>query len=295
MSRVNRDYFIDTLKVKKSFSKAVEKYDKFSLLQKMVADRLIESIENVNINAKLILDLGSGTGYASNKLRKKFKNTYLLQQDIAENMLIKAKKKSSIFFSSDRFLCADANKIPLAKHSVDIIFSNLMLQWCNDPNIVFAEVKRILKPGGVFVFTSFGPGTLKELRESWKKVDDVVHVNTFVDMHDLGDILMRLNFVRSVVNMENILFTYKNCKDLMRELKSIGAHNINNGRRKTLTGKNKLNSMIKNYESYRSKSLLPLTYEVIYGIAWQQEESNKKQEGVFEISLEEMTKQLSKQ
>ena len=150
------------------------------------------------------------------------------------------------------------------------------MQWCNNLDAVFREVKYLLKTNGVFLFTSFGPDTLKELRDCWSRIDDYIHVNTFVDMHDIGDALMRNGLTSPILNAEEIVLTYQECKQLMRELKYIGARNINSGRRKTLTGKKRIEKVFEYYETYRVNNKLPVTYEVIYGHAWQP--VNKKNE-----------------
>lgn len=262
------NYQFDTRLVRNAFNEAAKNYDNFALLQQTVADRLIESFEHIKIKPEVILDLGSGTGYGSRHLKTRFNKAKIHELDISVEMLKSSRNKYFRLFNKNRFICADANKIPLSDNSIDLVFSNLMLQWCNDPDAVFSEVARVLKTGGVFLFSSFGPDTLKELRESWRQVDDDVHVNAFTDMHDIGDALIRNGMDAPVLSVEHLVLTYDKCKQLMRELKNIGAHNSNKGRRKTLTGKQRLEKVIMHYESFRQNNKLPATYEVIYGHAW---------------------------
>ena len=271
-----------------AFENAAFQYDKYSILQRTIADRLDESLEQIKINPITILDLGSGTGYGSQILHKRFRNSYIYQIDLSENMLKVSKKKSPAFFSKDHFVCADINKPPFKEKYFDLIFSNLTLQWCDNLDLVFNEVKYLLKDKGVFLFSSFGPDSLKELRECWASVDDYVHINAFVDMHDVADALMRVGLMSPILNMENITLTYNDCRQLMKELKYIGAHNINNGRRKTLTGKKRLEKVFQRYESYRVNGVLPATYEVIYGHAWQSAAIKKEQA----ITLDDFKKQV---
>jgi len=271
-----------------AFENAAFQYDKYSILQRTIADRLDESLEQIKINPITILDLGSGTGYGSKILHKRFRNSYVYQIDLSENMLKVSKKKSPAFFSKDHFVCADINKPPFKEKYFDLIFSNLTLQWCDNLDLVFNEVKYLLKDKGVFLFSSFGPDSLKELRECWASVDDYVHINAFVDMHDVADALMRVGLMSPILNMENITLTYNDCRQLMKELKYIGARNINNGRRKTLTGKKRLEKVFQRYESYRVNGVLPATYEVIYGHAWQSAAIKKEQA----ITLDDFKKQV---
>jgi len=290
----NSDYVIESRRVQKAFNIAANNYDTFSILQRTITDRLLESFDHIKLEPTSILDLGSGTGYGSKILKQRFKKAHIYQIDISGEMLKQSRRQAPLFFSKNHFICANASQIPLPKNHFDLVFSSLMLQWCNDLDAVFAEVKHVLKPGGVFLFTSFGPDSLKELRESWRQVDDQVHVNVFVDMHDIGDSLVRNGLDAPVLSIEHIVLTYDECKQLMRELKNIGAHNINKGRRKTLTGKQRLESVIKHYEIYRQNNKLPATYEVIYGHAWQPEVHKNiiKGANIQTISLEDLKQDL---
>ena len=139
------------------------------------------------------------------------------------------------------------------------------MQWCQNLPKVFKEFKRILAPGGLLLFSSFGPDTLKELRQSWAEVDELAHVNAFADMHDVGDALVQSGFLDPVMDMEMLTVTYKDVKTVMRDLKHIGAHNVMQGRAHTITGKSKLKKMIKAYEQFRVEDLLPVSHEVVYG------------------------------
>jgi malonyl-CoA O-methyltransferase len=165
-------------------------------------------------------------------------------------------------------VCADASALPLRDASVDMVFSNLMLQWCNDPDTVLRECRRVLRPGGLLTFATLGPDTLIELRRAWAAADGHVHVNRFIDMHDLGDALVRSGLAEPVMDVERYTLTYADVRDLMRDLKTIGARNANSGRPRGLTGKGGLARMIAAYEEARCEGRLPATYEVVYGQAW---------------------------
>jgi malonyl-CoA O-methyltransferase len=168
-----------------------------------------------------------------------------------------------------------------------MIFSNLSLQWCNDLGQVLSEFCRVLKPGGLLMFSTFGPDTLKELRESWSKVDQYSHVNAFMDMHDIGDALVRARFANPVMDVERYMLTYPDLDKLMRDLKNIGAHNVMAGRPHGLTGKGRLRRLIAAYEAYRKEGILPASYEIVYGHAWAPETTvqQKAQGGVVKIPL----------
>jgi malonyl-CoA O-methyltransferase len=171
---------------------------------------------------------------------------------------------------SPRFerVCADALRLPFTDSSADIIFSSLMLQWCDDLLIALREVRRVLRPGGLFIFSTFGPDTLSELREAWATADGGVHVNRFVDIHNVGDAAMRAGLSEPVLDIERVQLTYLDVRSLMLDLKAIGAHNVATGRARGLTPPARLRRVESAYELLREDGRLPATYEVVYGAAW---------------------------
>jgi malonyl-CoA O-methyltransferase len=209
----------------------------------------------------VILDLGSGTGRAAPSLAERYPESFITALDLAPAMLRKAAPHASA-------VCADASRLPFAAESLDLVFSNLMLQWCDEPDVVFDEVRRCLKPGGFFVFTTFGPDTLHELRAAWSAADGSSHVHRFIDMHHIGDALVRAGFTEPVMDVERVRLTYADPLALMRDLKAIGAHNVTSGRARGLTGRARFARMTAAYEAWRQDGRLPATYEVIYGAAW---------------------------
>lgn len=246
-------------KVAFAFNKAAKTYDTYAFVQKEVATRLNRKFEVIAPNSTLVLELGAGTGLLSRQLSQRFTNAKLICLDFAHQTLLNN--------PSDAKICADANHLPLANNSVDIVISSLMMQWCPDLKTLFAECHRVLKNNGLILFATFGPDTLKELKKSWSVVDDKPHVNNFKDMHDIGDEMLQNGFQSPVMEMENIILTYQNTTDLLKDLKGIGAQTVEN-RSKSLTGKNKFQLMLQMYESYRKNGKLPATFEVIYGHAW---------------------------
>ena len=249
-------------KIRSTFNDAASNYDDNAFLQSEIANRLAEKLKVISIKPQTIIDLGSGTGLLSNKTAEIFPNANLICVDFAQQSLLKNPQNLKV--------CANAYELPFASNSVDFIVSNLMMQWCPDLKALFNECFRVLKPEGLILFTTFGPDTLKELKRSWSAVDSSAHVNNFIDMHDIGDQMLQSGFQSPIMEMENITLTYEKVLDLMHDLKSIGAQNVDS-RSKALTGKTKFKKMIEMYESYRSDGKLPATYEVIYGHAWKNE------------------------
>jgi malonyl-CoA O-methyltransferase len=245
--------------VRSAFNKASNDYNDHAFLQKEIALRLDEKLNVISSHSTVVLDLGAGTGLLSQQLSKRFPNSKIIALDFAQNSL----KNNQI---ADK-ICADANHLPLADNSVDIIISSLMMQWCPDLKQLFSEIHRVLKNDGLILFSTFGPDTLKELKKSWSVVDNETHVNTFTDMHDIGDKMLGAGFQSPVMEMEKLTLTYQTVIDLLKDLKAIGAQTVGS-RSKALMGKDKFKLMTQMYESYRQDGKLPATYEVIYGHAW---------------------------
>jgi malonyl-CoA O-methyltransferase len=165
-------------------------------------------------------------------------------------------------------VCADVEALPLAASSVEMIWSNLAVQWCNDLPATFVELHRVLKADGMLMFSTLGPDTLKELRQAFKGVDERSHLNRFADMHDIGDMLMQAGFAEPVMDMEYMTLTYEDVRSVLHDLKGIGAQNTTAGRGKGLMGKAAWGRLLENYEKLRRDGRLPATYEVVYGHAW---------------------------
>jgi malonyl-CoA O-methyltransferase len=261
------DFSLDARAVRKSFDTASASYDGAAVLQKEVRARLLDRLDFVTLQPEVVLDLGAGTGHASRALKARYPRAQVIAIDLAPGMLMEARHQLGWRRRFDR-LCADAVRLPLKDQSVDLIVSNLMLQWCTPPDAVLAEIQRVLKPRGLFSFTSFGPDTLHELRSAWAAVDNRPHVHRFVDMHDLGDALMRARLAEPVLDVENFTLTYQSAVALMKELKLIGARNAAQGRGSGLTGRRSLQALQNAYEPFRHQGVLPATYEVVYGQAW---------------------------
>jgi malonyl-CoA O-methyltransferase len=265
---VTDPYQIDGARVRRSFGRAARSYDAAAVLQSRVRAELLERLEVVRLEPAVVLDLGAGTGHGSLALRRRYRGSQVVALDLAPGMLQEAGRRQTLLRRFRR-VCADAAALPIGAARVDLVFSNLMLQWCNDPDIVFRECRRVLKPGGLLTFTTFGPDTLVELRRAWAAADDGhTHVNRFIDMHDLGDALVRSGLAEPVLDVERYTLTYATVRDLMRDLKAIGAHNANAGRPRGLTGKRAFERMTAAYESCRREERLPATYEVVFGQAW---------------------------
>lgn len=256
---------LDIDAIRQSFDRAASSYDQHAVLQREIESRLLERVEFKRREPGVILDLGCGTGSASRSLAMQFKQANVIALDWAPAMLAIVGAGSVGGVSR---LCANMHAIPLAARSVDLVFSSLALQWSYDLPAIFREFRRIMKPDAMLIFTCFGPDTLFELKQAWRAVDDLPHVNDYPDMHDIGDELLAAGFREPVMDAERLTLEYPDVMSLMRELKGIGAHNVASKRLHSLTGKTRLQGMLKAYEQYRRDDRYPASYEVIYGIAF---------------------------
>jgi malonyl-CoA O-methyltransferase len=266
---------IDKASVRRSFDRAAVAYDAAAVLQREIGGRLLERLDYCRLAPKTILDLGCGTGQAIGALMRRYPKARVIALDFAFGMLRLARRRGT-WLNRPRLVCADAEALPLADSCVDLIVSNATLQWCNDLDQTFRDLLRVLRPGGLLMFSSFGPDTLKELRAAWAAADGhrpgqtyaLTHVSPFADMHDVGDALVRARFADPVMDAEHLTLTYPGLRELMRDLKGIGAHNAGSGRHRGLTGPRRLAALEAAYEAHRRDGRLPATYEVVYGHAW---------------------------
>ena len=249
--------------IRKSFNAAAEKYQDNAVLQKEVLNRLLERLDDErNLNDRLkpkhIIDLGCGTGWAIPEFIKQFNGVEITAIDFSLNMLAEIPKHPQV-----NTLFSDAHNLPIDNCSVDIIFSNMLIHWCNEKDI-FKECMRVLKPGGLLIMSALGETSLVELKQAWLNVDKKKHVHDFPALHDMGDDLLNLGFLEVVVNAEIITLTYTNLIELMKDIKASGGHNCNENRSKGLMSRKHLQLLTTGYEVFREDEKLPASYEIVY-------------------------------
>jgi malonyl-CoA O-methyltransferase len=258
---------LDRAQVRRAFDRASNAYEAAAVLQARVRQELLERLNLVGLAPQAVLDLGCGTGSASRELKRRYRHARVLALDFAPGMLRAARRHLSLWRRFDR-VCADALRLPLRTGSIGLVFSNLMLQWCDDLDAALAEARRVLAPGGFLTFSTFGPDTLRELRSAWSAVDAASHVSEFLDMHDIGAALARARFSEPVLDVDRIELTYADTLALAHDLRAIGAQNARAARNRGLTGRSRWRAMTQAYEPFRRDGRLPATYEIIYGAAW---------------------------
>lgn len=261
-------FALDRSAVMRSFGRAATHYERSAWLQRRVRAELLDRLQFFSLAPQRVLDLGAGTCQSALELHRRFPKAQVIALDLAEGMLREAPRPRWPWQPRLALVCADAQQLPLTTHCVDLIYSNLMLQWCDQPDVAFAELARVLKPGGLMLFSTFGPDTLKELRGAWCSVDSHDHVSRFLDMPQLGDALARAGFAEPVLDVEHHQAHYPDVRALMRELKQLGARNAMSKRTRGLTGRTRFAAMLATYEQLRTKAGLPATFEVIAGAAF---------------------------
>ena len=265
----------DKRDVRRAFERAAATYDSAAFLQREVAARMFARLEYVKLQPRLILDSGSGTGHCTRLLAERFRGANIIALDHAVKMLHAHRAKMPwwqrhlplLGENLPRFVCADMEMLPFASNSLGLVWSNQALHW-GDIERSAAEAHRVLEKDGLFMFSTLGPDTLKELRGAFAGLDAYDHVNRFIDMHDIGDMLVHAGFADPVMDMEVITITFADVAAMVRDLKLLGASNHLAGRRRGLMAPARWREMTRRYESLRKDGKLPVTVEVIYGHAW---------------------------
>lgn len=273
---------LDRGQVRRAFGRAAARYVENAVLQREVGERLRERLDGYpEWSPRRILDVGCGPGVALAPLAQRFPDAEIVALDLALPMLQLAAIEAP---ASALFVCADAQALPLADASIDLVHSSLCVQWCDDPGLALAEFARVLRPGGVLLFSTFGPDTLKELRAAFAAVDVAPHVSRFIDMHDIGDGLLATGFRDPVLERDDFTLTYADARTLMRELHAIGAGNADAQRTRALTGKAHLARVVAAYETFRDNGVLPATYEVVYAQALAPDPGQPRRHGGGDIA-----------
>jgi len=277
---------VDPAAVRRGFERAAATYDAGAALQREIGARMAERLDYVKLSPATILDAGCGTGEAIGDLNVRYPAARVVAFDVALPMVLAARRRVHASRSTFRrllrpfasrgavepaFVCADINRLPFAGVLFDLVWCNLALQWVNDLPRAFAEFRRAMKVGGLLSFTTFGPDTLRELRGAFAGIDGRTHTNRFVDMHDIGDMLVHAGFADPVMDMEYVTLTYDSPRALLAELKAIGATNRTRGRPIGLMGRSRFARVLARLDALRRDGRIPATFEVVYGHAWKGE------------------------
>lgn len=261
------NFRLDRERVRRNFGRAARSYEKHDALQREVQQSLLERLDVYLETPACVLDVGAGTGRGTALLKQRYAKAEVVAVDLALPMLREAKGHSG-WLKPFRRVCAEATALPFPDHSVDVLHSNLCFQWITDLAALFGECARVLKPGGLLAFTTFGPDTLKELRAAWAAADGHSHVSRFLDMHDIGDAMLNAGLRDPVLDVERYMLTYSEPRKLLEELRGLGATHADAARERHLTGKSHYRAMLAAYEAMRIDGRIPATWEVVTAHAW---------------------------
>lgn len=267
-------FLVDIMRFSKEVCNAFHKqagvYDRVALVQREIGEQLFERLTYLKMEPNYVLDLGCGTGVFSKLLKKKYPKAKIVSLDIAHGMLLEAQAKYRWSPKNVFFTRADMHALPFKNNLFDLIFSNQVLHWSTDWPQLMRELNRVMHIGGCLMFSTLGPDTFLELRGEEER--RFAHTNSFMDMHDIGDILLREHFLDPVVDMEKLSVHYDDWQALLRSLKNQGVRNVSTNRNPGLTGKRAWQSFENSVQQYQTvEGKFPLTYEVVYGHAWKGE------------------------
>ena len=265
--------FIDRAQVARRFGRVAAAYGEADFLVREVDRRMLERLDYVKLQPQRILDLGCSRGGSFSGLAARYPDTQLIGLDLVPAMLAAGRSRRpgwqrllGMGKGEPLRLAADAAQIPLKSGSTAVVWSNLLLHWLDDPLPALAETHRVLEVGGLLMFSTLGPDTLKELRAAF--ADGYAHTQRFIDMHDLGDMLVGCGFADPVMDMEVIRLTYDDLEAMFRELRAAGSTCAMQARRHGLTGRQGWAAACAAYERMRSDGKLPASFEIVYGHAW---------------------------
>ena len=223
---------LDRRAIVRHFARAAARYDAHADALGEVRTELLSRVEYFGLEPRVVLDIGAGTGQCAHALRRRFRNARVLAIDLVPAMLDAGARRARWPRRYTR-IAGDACALPLRDSSCELIVANLSLEWCGDLDLALAELRRVLAPPGVFLFSTLGAGTLRELRESWLTADRSAHVHDFVDMHDLGSALARAGFAEPVLDVEDYTHGFESLKALGATLRALGAGNAHGARART--------------------------------------------------------------
>jgi malonyl-CoA O-methyltransferase len=285
---------LDRRALRRSFDRAAATYDRHAILAQEAGERLLERVEYVRGEPARVLDLGCATGRLCVSLAKRFPRARVIGLDWAPAMLARSRRGQSARETLLK-LCADMHAVPLADRSVDLLCSNLAFSWSGDLPALFAEIRRLVRPGAMVLFSCFGPDTLAELKRAWRSVDDLSHSYDYPDMHDIGDDLIAAGFREPVMEADRLSLEYRDLHSLLADIKGCGWQNAALDRRRGLTGRARFGSMLSAYEKKADADIYPASYEIIFGTAFAPAEGQptRTREGdVATFSLETLKSSL---
>lgn len=270
--RVNTTPTLNPRDIRRRFDRAATSFDSADFVHAVTRDGLLARLEPLVFDAKHILDLGSATCSTEQPLRKRFARAHIISLDVSLNMLRQGRRKRSWLSRASgvrsSYIQADASRLPFSDDSIDLVFSNQLPSCISDPDRVFAEVARVLRKGGVFAFATLGPDSLLEISRAWSEVDNYAHVNRFLDMHDIGDAVVRAGLRDPVLDVDRLTVSYESPRKLFADLTSVGARNALRQRNTSLIGRQRFEKMLAALQGKSDDGKITLELELVYGHCW---------------------------
>jgi len=255
---------IDKQAVQSSFSKAATYYDKFADLQREIGFELMSLLPKQSKQANSILDLGCGTGYFSYQLNLFCNDANLTCLDLSPAMLLQAKRRA---ITNAQFLQADIDQLPAMDREFDLIFSNLVLQWSSRLDLCLLNLKQLFNEQTTLAFSTLLEGSLFELKNAWKSIDDEQHVNQFLTLSEVEKGIKKAGFTKVRLVTETRVKKFSNVIAIMKALKGIGANHVHRDSNNTSTNKQLLSRLTQAYQPYLDEDgQYNLTYQVCYAV-----------------------------
>jgi malonyl-CoA O-methyltransferase len=267
---------IESRAARRAFDRAAKRFGEPALISEDIATRMASRMDLMRIAPDIVLDAGCGISSAKRWIGDRYPAAAFIHLDWSREMLLRTERKSGIWSrltstwrrGSEYRICADLRAIPLANESVDLIWSNLALPWAFPADRAFHEFARVLRSGGLLMFSSYGPDTLAELREAFGMTDLVARVHEFSDMHDLGDALVAAGMSAPVMDMEKLTVSHANAQALMDDLRRAGEVNVLERRLRGLTPRRRFLDALGKLPTVAADGRVKSTFEIIYGHAW---------------------------
>lgn len=267
MNSTDDNSALNSKDVQRRFDRAASGFDAVDFVHSATRDGLLARLEPMTIEARTIVDLGAATGSARRLLARRFRRARVVAVDLSLQMLESARQKQSRY-SRTSALQANAEALPFADQSIDIVFANMLLPWVSEPARMFGEIARVLRKDGLFLFATLGPDSLGEIRRAWGSVDGGEHVNRFPDMHNIGDAAVRAGLRDPVLDVDQLSVTYRDSGTLFQDLTAMGARNCLQHRERSLAAAARFKAMAAALDELRRDGLLTLNLELIYGHCW---------------------------
>jgi malonyl-CoA O-methyltransferase len=250
--------------IRNTFESIAERYENHAALEQEVCVRLLDKTSFHRLAPETILDLGCGTGFGAARLKQSFRKARVIGMDTSLAMLALLRRRSGLL-KPLRGVCGDLSALPFATQSVDMLVANLSSFWCPQPMAMFAEFRRVLRPDGMLLFSTFGPGMMNELKTAWHSVDPDVEMPEFPDLMEIGDALVAAGFREPVMDMEVITLRYPDLEAMFKELEATGTSMLVRGWKKAHEAGSPLDGA---YAPFLLDGKYPLSFEIVYGVAF---------------------------